>query len=217
MRRLHSQLERFVASSEDDRNPLIGISKLCAQKKDKGYNFAMFTDKMQFDDADVELRTHMKPGCWHFTELTNWMLMDEDLKYRTDDGDIVPNMFNWIMDEHFHVDEYADQHLVFLKYTEQDVKVLRQVGDRDKLMSYAESQIPFLHRVIMQASDIKFFEWHRMKADGYKGVLVGEHENDGQPFGGWNCYPTLAIWDQSLLTSDKTSFHRNAGSFQYTE
>ena len=217
MRRLHSQLERFVASAGAGSNPPIGISQLCAQKRAEGYNFAMFTDKMQFDDADVRLATYMKPGCWHFTALTEQLIHDDDPKYGSVEDDTVPDMFNWVVNEEFHVDEYAAQHLVFLKYTTRDAQVLRQLADRETLMSYAESQIPWLHRVILQASDIKFFEWHRMKADGYKGILVSQRENDGEPFGLWNCYPTLAIWDRSLLTPDKTSFHRNAGPFQYTE
>ena len=217
MRRLHAQLARFLTADEDG-NPAKKIGHLCADMGAQGYNYAMFTDKMEFDDADVRLETYMKPNCWHFTALTKQLIHDDSIPaYGSVENDTVPDMFNWIVNERFHVDEYAAQHLVFLRYTPPDADVLRQVADRKKLMSYAESQIPWLHRVILQASDIKFFEWHRMKEDGYKGVLVSQRENDREPFGLWNCYPTLAIWDRSLLTPDKTSFHRNAGPFQYRE
>ena len=207
MRRLHSQLERFVASAGAGSNPPIGISKLCAQKKDEGYNFAMFTDKMQFDDADVKLRTYMKPCCWHFTALTELYTYDGDPKYGSEDGDTVPGWFSWVVNQDFRVDEYAAKNLVFLKYTTPHANVLRQKEDRSTLMRYSDPQ----------AGIVTFFDWPQMRADGYKGVLVSERENDGQPFGGWDGGPTLAIWDRSLLTSDNPSFHRNAGSFEYTE
>ena len=207
MRRLHSQLERFVASAGAGSNPPKRISQLCAQKRAEGYNFAMFTDKLEFVDADVTLTTFMKPGCWHFTALTDCMLMFDDTKYGTSDGDIVPDWFNWVVNEDFHVDRYENRNLVFLKYTPPNATVLRQKEDRPVLMRYS----------ISQSGVVTFFHWSQMKTDGYKGVLISEGENDGEPFGGWDCYPTLAIWDRSLLTPDKTSFHRNAGPFQYTE
>ena len=199
------RLADAVLLRSDCEKPIIKKSPLaavCAEMRARGYQYAMFAQHMDFDHPECELSVHTKPAYWHFTEIEdNCELECGD--YKQPEGAVVPSMFNWIMGEEFRVDEYANWHIVFLRY-DGDPQVLQQVRDRQRLMGFGQN-----------LGFVTLFDWARMRASGVKGVHVTEHENDGRPFGGWHCYPTLAIWDRALLAAN-TVFFRNAGPFEYS-
>lgn len=187
---------------ETAANKTLSLADVCAEMRVRGYQYAMFAKYMDFDHPECELSVHTKPAYWHFTEIEDNCELECD-DYKQPEGAVVPSMFNWIMGEEFHVDEYAGWHIVFLRY-DGDEKVLRQVEDRATLMRFGVNK-----------GFVTLFDWLRVRAQGYKGVHVTEHENDGRPFGGWHCYPTLAIWDPALLAAN-TVFYRNVGPFEYS-